>query len=76
MIGHELGLAGSYSGMGIHILHERSEPPGGDLHIRVEQYGILGINLPESLVVAIGKAVVLTEGDGLHRGELRGEQGQ
>ena len=76
MIGHELGLACSCMGVGIHVLYERKEPTGSDLYVGVEQHGILGINLLEGVVIAIGNAVVMVENDGAHRGERIGKQSQ
>jgi hypothetical protein len=67
VIGHQLGLASGYLWVGIHILYQRLKPSWGNLHIGVEQYGILGIDGFESFVVAIGKTIVLVEGYSTHR---------
>ena len=51
-------LTRCYILMKVHIFHHRSQPAGSNFNVAVEQYRIFGINLFESLVVAVGKAVI------------------
>ena len=66
----ELRLAGCHLGMAVHELDERSEPVMSHLHIAVQENIILCLYLLQRTVVALGKAEVLLQHDGLDMGKL------
>ena len=66
----ELRLAGCHLGMAVHELDERSEPVMSHLHIAVQENIILRLYLLQRTVVALGKAEVLLQHDGLDVGKL------
>ena len=74
IFGKQLRLASCHLRMGVHKLYQRSQPMMRNFYITVEQDIVLRLDLLQGTIVALGKAEVLFQDDGLHLRKLRLQQ--
>ena len=69
-VAEQLGLHGTHLGVSLHIFEHGFEPMFGDSHVVVEQQAVGRVDVADGEVIALGKAVILVEGNNAHCREL------
>ena len=72
-LAEQLGLAGRYFGVGVHVAQQGWQPPLGHLHVGIEQEEVVRRELGERPVIAFGETIIAVEPQ---RADLRKLAGQ